>query len=331
MVLIVVLTLGNVRLEDQLLALFREQGGGVILFTWLSFMQEDLLAFLGMETEIEASALCGGDRAEELDSLAGPAGQVEERLGDTSPPPPPSLQETSRLLGTVKKWKQEGDHSGHGYIRGEGNREWSFQLRDCLLTDHQSEGSCLFSKGDRVSFEERGTGGRKTSRAVNVRREEEAQAGGAAGNSGRSECEKTERRETERKPSKPEQIISLLREFNQMKAEEKFRLALHSCDICLTDKVGGQCLQFLGCRHVYCRDCITGYLTVRIGEGAVSNLNCPTEGCGTQILPTQVSDLVTQDLYQKYERILLETKLESMADVVLCPRLACQCPTIIDR
>ena len=76
---------------------------------------------------------------------------------------------------------------------------------------------------------------------------------------------------------------------------------------------------------------MSGYLSVRIAEGAVSNLNCPTEDCGTQILPNQVADLVTPELYQKYERILLETKLESMADVVLCPRLACQCPTIIDR
>ena len=96
-------------------------------------------------------------------------------------------------------------------------------------------------------------------------------------------------------------------------------------------QVGGQCVQFLGCDHVYCKDCMSGYLTVRIGEGAVSNLNCPTDKCDTQILPNQVLDLVSMDLYQRYERILLETQLDSMADVVTCPRLTCQCPTIIDR
>ena len=227
--------------------------------------------------------------------------------------------------------------SGHGYIRGEGNSEWSFQLRDCISTVQQSEGSSLFSKGDRVSFEEIRNSARKTSRAVNVEREmtdsdTTVQTGEAAGSSSSlTGCDKTTRRETERKPSKQDQIISLLREFNQMKRDEKFSLALHSCDICFTDKVGGQCVQFLGCHHVYCKDCMSGYLNVRIAEGAVSNLNCPTEDCGTQILPNQVSGLVSEDLYQKYERILLETQLESMADVVLCPRLSCQCPTIIDR
>ena len=218
--------------------------------------------------------------------------------------------------------------SGHGYIRGEGNSEWSFQLRDCIATVQQAASPSLFSKGDRVSFEEIRNPAWKTRRAVNVQREEEgADSGGAAGS------DKTTRlmRETERKPSKHHQIITLLREFNQMKKDEKFSVSLHSCDICFTDKVGGQCVQFLGCHHVYCKDCMSGYLNVRIGEGAVSNLNCPTEDCGTQILPNQVAGLVSEDLYQKYERILLETQLESMADVVLCPRLSCQCPTIIDR
>ena len=67
------------------------------------------------------------------------------------------------------------------------------------------------------------------------------------------------------------------------------------------------------------------------------------------IMSSQVSELVTAELYEKYERILLETQLETMVirlyylldndndyvmvqvDVVICPRLACQCPTVIDR
>ena len=40
-----------------------------------------------------------------------------------------------------------------------------------------------------------------------------------------------------KKTSKQKKIITLLREFNQMKKDEKFSLSLHSCDICFTDKV----------------------------------------------------------------------------------------------
>ena len=44
-----------------------------------------------------------------------------------------------------------------------------------------------------------------------------------------------------------------------------------------------------------------------------------------------MSELVSAELYQRYERILLETQLDSMVDVVVCPRTQCQCPTVIDR
>jgi hypothetical protein len=34
----------------------------------------------------------------------------------------------------------------------------------------------------------------------------------------------------------------------------------------------------------------------------------------------QVQELVSPELFGKYEAILLETTLESMADIILCPR-----------
>ena len=42
-----------------------DQGGGVILFTWLNFLQEELLEFLGLDARIDISAfserLCSKD------------------------------------------------------------------------------------------------------------------------------------------------------------------------------------------------------------------------------------------------------------------------------
>ena len=35
-------------------------------------------------------------------------------------------------------------------------------------------------------------------------------------------------------------------------------------------KVGSQCIRFIGCDHVYCKECISGYLNVQIRDGAVS-------------------------------------------------------------
>ena len=35
--------------------------------------------------------------------------------------------------------------------------------------------------------------------------------------------------------------------------------------------------------------------------------------------------------YEMYEKQLLSTTLETMSDIELCPRINCQCPTIVDR
>ena len=66
-------------------------------------------------------------------------------------------------------------------------------------------------------------------------------------------------------------------------------------------------------------------------SGEMTSLTCPEQKCTSQALPTQVKALVSDKNFQLYEKVLLATTLESMADIVLCPRKDCQCPTIIDR
>jgi len=39
---------------------------------------------------------------------------------------------------------------------------------------------------------------------------------------------------------------------------------------------------------------------------------------------------VTGELYDRYDRLLLQHTLDTMTDVVYCPRHACQCPVLID-
>ena len=63
----------------------------------------------------------------------------------------------------------------------------------------------------------------------------------------------------------------------------------------------------------------------------MTSLTCPEQKCTSQALPTQVKALVSEKDFLLYEKVLLSTTLESMADVVLCPRKQCQCPTIIGK
>lgn len=76
---------------------------------------------------------------------------------------------------------------------------------------------------------------------------------------------------------------------------------------------------------------MTQHFTVRIQEGCYSSITCPNEGCESTALPNQIKELLPEDVFERYESKLLETTLETMSDVLPCPLLHCQCPTLIDR
>ena len=44
----------------------------------------------------------------------------------------------------------------------------------------------------------------------------------------------------------------------------------------------------------------------------------------------QVKSLVSGDLYERYDRLLLQQTLDTMTDIIYCPRPACQFPVLID-
>ena len=291
------------RLEQKLLELREEQGGGVILFTWLSFLQEDSLAFLGMENVIRVAELCEADQSEASSdhveevksdkqasgsSVQNTCDKIDEEKMATSVDQPvvkvvPSERKQMHrrysvrtFVGTVKKWKQIDDRSGHGFIKMSDGREYSFHSRDCHNTTKDSEGLISFRKGDQVTFEEQlNTGTKKhhnTPKAVNVANffeddidrngmtnqlSEEANEIGSdqineitSNNSSQempipTEPMPTEKKETvdhapktqRKRISRRQKLVTLFREFDQMKKEEVFSSSLQSCDICFTDKV----------------------------------------------------------------------------------------------
>ena len=134
-----------------------------------------------------------------------------------------------------------------------------------------------------------------------------------------------------KKEEKVPKIMQKLKEFHETAQKEEFDSQVYSCQVCFSEKSGKNCLRFAHCDHVFCQECMKNYFEVKIREGEMSNLTCPTPKCPTAALPTQVKSLVSEKSYQMYEQVLLSTTLESMADVVLCPRRHCQIPTIIDR
>uniref|UniRef100_A0A8C0MA56 E3 ubiquitin-protein ligase RNF14 n=2 Tax=Boreoeutheria TaxID=1437010 RepID=A0A8C0MA56_CANLF len=128
-----------------------------------------------------------------------------------------------------------------------------------------------------------------------------------------------------------ESLSSLIQEildFDQAQQIKCFNSKLFMCNICFCEKLGSECMYFLECRHVYCKACLKDYFEIQIRDGQVQCLNCPEPKCPSVATPGQVKELVDTELFARYDRLLLQSTLDLMADVVYCPRPCCQLPVM---
>ncbi|XP_008561872.1 PREDICTED: E3 ubiquitin-protein ligase RNF14-like isoform X1 [Galeopterus variegatus] len=126
-------------------------------------------------------------------------------------------------------------------------------------------------------------------------------------------------------------LSSLIREildFDQAQQIKSFNGKSFLCNICFCEKLGSECMYFMECRHVYCKACLKDYFEIQIRDGQVQCLDCPEPKCPSVATPGQVKELVEAELFARYDRLLLQSTLDQMADVVCCPRLCCQLPVI---
>ncbi|XP_064205959.1 E3 ubiquitin-protein ligase RNF14 [Anguilla rostrata] len=118
-------------------------------------------------------------------------------------------------------------------------------------------------------------------------------------------------------------VLPQLLDFDEAQRQKVFDGKVFCCGICFSEKLGSGCLLFQDCRHVYCRACLGEYFQIQIRDGNVQCLNCPQPKCTSVATPAQVKLLVGEELFARYDRLLLQSSLDLMADVVYCPRQMC--------
>ncbi|XP_043077335.1 E3 ubiquitin-protein ligase RNF14 isoform X2 [Puntigrus tetrazona] len=118
-------------------------------------------------------------------------------------------------------------------------------------------------------------------------------------------------------------ILTLLLDFDEAQQQKVFDGKVFCCGICYSEKLGSDSLLFKECRHVYCKACVKEYFEIQIRDGKVQCLNCPEPKCMSMAAPSQVKLLVGEDEFARYDRLLLQSSLDLMADVVYCPRMSC--------
>lgn len=125
-------------------------------------------------------------------------------------------------------------------------------------------------------------------------------------------------------------LLPQLLDYDEAQRQRLFDGKVFCCGICFSEKLGGACLCFKECQHVYCKACMSEYFQIQIKDGNVQCLNCPEPKCSSVATPLQVKQLVGEELFARYDRLLLQSSLDLMADVVYCPRVSCGTPVMVE-
>lgn len=125
-------------------------------------------------------------------------------------------------------------------------------------------------------------------------------------------------------------LLPQLLDFDEAQRQRVFDGKVFCCGICFVEKLGSNCLCFKDCQHVYCKACITEYFQIQIRDGNVQCLNCPEPKCTSLATQLQVKQLVDEELFARYDRLLLQSSLDLMADVVYCPRQSCGTAVMVE-
>ncbi|KAL3993752.1 RWD domain family protein [Acanthocheilonema viteae] len=134
--------------------------------------------------------------------------------------------------------------------------------------------------------------------------------------------------ETMRKGSA--ELLKTFVEFNEWATQNDFESEWYDCEVCFSSKSGKECVRFMPCGHVFCIECISDYYRQKLRDNLIRQLQCLNVGCDSPATQTQIRRVLSDKEFEVYEQRLLEGALNLMSDVVICPRISCQAPVIVD-
>ncbi|CAN6276786.1 unnamed protein product [Urochloa humidicola] len=121
-----------------------------------------------------------------------------------------------------------------------------------------------------------------------------------------------------------ESVIPLMMSYSSNKHYQAFLEDVHMCMICLNQSKGSNFVR-LSCQHLFCVKCMETLCRMHVKEGSVFQLVCPDTKCNASIPPLLLKRLLTEEEFERWDRLVLKKALDSMSDVVYCPRCGIGC------
>ena len=121
----------------------------------------------------------------------------------------------------------------------------------------------------------------------------------------------------------PEADFTELVRYDAETKEQRWRESVVSCPICLEEHIGASCIRGMGgaCDHVACSNCLTAMAEAAVGDGGdVDDLKCPVVGCRAPVPASLLRQLVSPEVYTRWEQRKKSKLLAQLPGLVYCPR-----------
>jgi hypothetical protein len=99
----------------------------------------------------------------------------------------------------------------------------------------------------------------------------------------------------------------------------------YDCEICFVDYPLSEFVT-LPCNHKYCKHCIQHILKIKIEEKKVRNIICPHDNCTSEISFAIIKEILTPEMFEKYDKALLENTFINDKECIFCPVPDCGNP-----
>jgi len=115
------------------------------------------------------------------------------------------------------------------------------------------------------------------------------------------------------------EVTQMLRTLSYLDTKEAVR-----CVLCY-GLVPAKEMMGLECKHLFCRDCYTGYLEEAVNQGIECiHTTCPESSCDLVVSENMFKALLSQRLFDRYKRFVVNSYIDRGRNVKWCPRAGCE-------